>query len=50
MVKEIRDAAEIRENALISKVEALIEKCIKSKSGVRFTYAEFLSNEPNFAV
>ncbi|XP_065211679.1 uncharacterized protein LOC135839524 isoform X2 [Planococcus citri] len=32
MVKEIRDAAQIRENVLLSKVEALIEKCSNTKN------------------
>lgn len=34
MVKEIRDAAQIRENVLFSKVEALVEKCASSKNMV----------------
>lgn len=36
MVKEIRNAAELRENLLVSKVESLIEKCLNSKNMVSF--------------
>lgn len=34
MVKEIRNAAELRENLLVSKVESLIEQCLNSKNMV----------------
>lgn len=34
MVKEIRDAAELREKVLLSKIETLIEKCEESKNAV----------------
>lgn len=35
MVKEIRDAAEVREKVLLSKVETLIDNCLNSKNMVR---------------
>lgn len=42
MVKEIRDAAQIRENVLFSKTEALIERNASTKNMVRqITIAEY---------
>lgn len=37
MVKEIRDAAQIRETVLVAKVEALVEKCTNVKNMVRIS-------------
>lgn len=34
MVKEIRDAAEVREKVLLSKLEILIDNCLNSKNMV----------------
>lgn len=38
MVKEIRDAAEVRENILMSKVERLIENCLNPKKMVSIEF------------
>ena len=37
MVKEIRDAAEMREKVLLSKVEKLVDSCLNSKKMVGIT-------------
>lgn len=34
MVREIRDAAEVREKVLLSKLEILIDNCLNSKNMV----------------
>lgn len=42
MVKEIRNAAELRENLLVSKVESLIEKCLNSNNMVSISFVMFM--------